>query len=146
MVVASWKGVAGKAVYVTDLQGKVRSGRYGRFRTVDALSQSMAGKHGLVVDWYCKLVLGKAGMAGQGNSRSVVVRNGQSRRGRRGWLWFVKFWIGGVRHGTGNLKRRKSIWSINSNYPDCTRSAHRKLEKNFTAFTLTGANSNLLML
>lgn len=39
----------------------------------------MAGKHGLVVDWHCKLVLGKAGMAGQGNSRSVVVRNGQFR-------------------------------------------------------------------
>lgn len=84
--------------------GKVRFGRHGELRKVcsgqpqrgtvwygrrggsmrvvlvyGAQRHSTAGKRGLVVDWYCKLTLGKAGMAGEGNSRSVVVRNGQFR-------------------------------------------------------------------
>ena len=40
---------------------------YGASRS-GSLGTGPAGRHGLVVDWYCKLSLGKAGMDGSGEA------------------------------------------------------------------------------
>lgn len=81
--------MAGKAVYVTDLQGKVRSGRHGRFRTV-AVGRGMVWQAGMGLlligiasqrlerqawrgkeipgqSWYETVSSGKAGKVGSGN-------------------------------------------------------------------------------
>lgn len=103
-VVESWvaegQGTAGKAVYGTHCQGKFRSGRYGRFRTV-AVGRGMVWQSGiglLLIGIASQRLERQAWRAKEipGQSWYETVSPGEAGLSRRGVVCPGEAWMGDV--------------------------------------------------